>query len=79
MNKKNIEIVRMDIWRNFEHKGQWYYIEIFHYIDGTIQAFANKRPGKVQTIIEEFPIGISRDDCDPTIAAIKAIENIENQ
>lgn len=79
MNKKNIEIVKLDIWRNFEHTGQLYYLEIFHYIDGSIQAFANKSPGKVQTIIEEFPIGIGRDDCDPTIAAIQAIDTLQNQ
>ena len=79
MNQKNIEVVKLDIWRNFENLGQFYYLEICHYIDGSIQAFANKRPGKVQTIIEEFPIGNGRDDCDPTIAAIKAFENIEYQ
>jgi hypothetical protein len=72
----NIEIVKMDIWRKFEHNGQLYYIEVFHYIDGTIQAFANKKSGKVQHIFEDFPIGIGRDDYDPTKAAIQAIENI---
>jgi hypothetical protein len=79
MNKKNIEIVKMDIWRKFNHKGQLYYIEIFRYIDGTIQAFANKRSGKVQHISEEFLIGIGRDDHDPTKAAIQAIDNIQYQ
>jgi hypothetical protein len=64
MKKKNIEIGKMDIWRKFEYKGQLYYIEVFHYTDGTIQAFANNRPGKVQHINEEFPIGIGRDDND---------------
>jgi hypothetical protein len=79
MNKKNSEIVKMDIWRKFEFKGQLYYIEIFHYIDGTIQAFANKRPGKVQHISEEFPIGIGRDGHEPTKAAILAINHIQFQ
>jgi hypothetical protein len=66
MNNKNIEIVKLDILRNFEYKGQFYYIEIFHYTDGTIQAFANKSPGKVQYISEEFPIGIGRNEYNPT-------------
>ncbi|PAE32165.1 hypothetical protein [Bacillus sp. 7884-1] len=79
MHKKNSEIVKMDIWRKFEHKGHLYYIEVFHYIDGTIQAFANKRPGKVQHISEEFPIGIGRDDHEPTKAAILAINHIQFQ
>jgi hypothetical protein len=79
MDKKNIEIVKLDIWRKFENNGQLYYIEVFHYTDGTIQAFANKRPGKVQYIFEDFPIGIGRDDHDPTKAAIQAIDNIHNQ
>jgi hypothetical protein len=79
MDKKNSEIIKMDIWRRFEYKGQLYYIEVFHYIDGTIQAFANKRPGKVQHISEEFPIGNGRDDQDPTKAAIQAINNIHYQ
>ncbi|MFP7299063.1 hypothetical protein [Neobacillus niacini] len=79
MNKKNIEIAKMDIWRRFEHEGQLYYIEIFHYTDGTIKAYANKRPGKVQHISEEFPIGIGRDGHDPEKAAIQAINNIANQ
>lgn len=79
MNKKNIEIVRMDIWRTFEHKGQLYDLEIFHYIDGTIQAFANNRPEKVQHILEAFPIGIGHDDDNPTKAAIQAIDNIQYQ
>jgi hypothetical protein len=52
------------------------YIEVFHYIDGTIHAFANQKPGKVQHISEEFPIGIGRDDHDATRAAIQAINNI---
>ncbi|MEH7180525.1 hypothetical protein [Neobacillus vireti] len=76
MNKKNIEIVKLDIWRKFESNGQLYNVEIFHYIDGSIQAFANKRPGKVQNLSEEFPIGIGRDDHNPTRAAIQAIKNI---
>ncbi|MCM3693217.1 hypothetical protein [Neobacillus niacini] len=63
----------------FEFKGQVYYIEVFHYIDGTIQAFANIRPGKVQHILADFPIGIGRDDQDPTKAAIQAIDNIQYQ
>jgi hypothetical protein len=79
MNKKNIEMIKMDIWKKFEFKGQFYYIEIFHYIDGTVQAFANIQPGKVQHILEEFPIGIGRDDQDPTKAAIQAIDNIQYQ
>jgi hypothetical protein len=79
MNKKQLDIVKMDIWRNFENNGQMYYIEVFHYSDGTIQAFATKRPGKVQHIAEEFPIGIGRDDHDPTKAAIQAIDNIQHQ
>ncbi|MEH7276103.1 hypothetical protein [Neobacillus vireti] len=79
MNKKNIEIVKLDIWRKFESNGQLYYVETFHYIDGTIQAFANKRSGKVQHLIEEFPIGIGRDDHNPTKAAIQAIINIQHQ
>jgi hypothetical protein len=79
MNKKNIEVVKMDIWRNFEYQGELYYIEVFHYIDGTIQAFANKRSGKVQHISEEFPIGIGQDDHNPTKAAIQGINNILNQ
>ena len=79
MNKENIEIVKMDICRNFNYHGELYYIEVFHYIDGTIQAFANKRPGKVQHISEEFPIGNGRDDQDPTKAAIQAINNIHDQ
>jgi hypothetical protein len=77
MIKKNVEIVKMDIWRKFEHNGQLYYIEVFHYTDGTIRAFANIKPGKVQHIFEDFPIGIGRDDHDPTKAAIQAIGNIE--
>jgi hypothetical protein len=79
MNKKKIEIVKLDIWRTFESNGQLYYVEIFHYIDGTIQAFANKRPVKVQHLSEEFPIGIGRDDHNPTKAAIQAINNIHHQ
>jgi hypothetical protein len=79
MNKKNIQIVKMDICRNFEYHGELYYIEVFHYIDGTIQAFANKRPGKIQGIVEELSIGIGRDDSDPTRAATQAITNIQNQ
>jgi hypothetical protein len=79
MNKENIEIVKMDICRNFKYHGELYYIEVFHYIDGTIQAFANERPGIVQHILEEFPIGIGRDDHDPIKAAIKAIDNIQYQ
>ena len=78
MIKKNIEIVKMDIWTKFEHNGQLYYIEVFHYTDGTIQAFANKRPGKVQHIFEDFPIGIGRDEDNPIKAAIQAIGNIQN-
>jgi hypothetical protein len=77
MHKKNIEIVTMNIWRKFEYNGQLYYIEVFHYIDGTIQTFANKRPGKVQHISEEFPIGIGSDHDDSTKAAIQAINNIQ--
>lgn len=76
MNKKNAKIVNLEIWRNFEYKGQLYYIEIFHYSDGTIQAFANKRPGKVQHISEESPIGHGLDDHDPKTAAVCAINNI---
>ncbi|MGX6444063.1 hypothetical protein ACWM35_12680 [Neobacillus sp. K501] len=79
MNKKNSEIVKMDIWRKFEYQGQLYYIEVFHFIDGTIQAFANKKPGKVQHLSEEFPIGSGRDNDDPTKAAIQAIGNIMKQ
>jgi hypothetical protein len=79
MDKKTIDIVKMDIWRKFEHEGHLYYIEVFHYLDGTIQAFANKSPDKVQHISEEFPIGIGRDDHDPKKAAIQAINNIQNQ
>ncbi|MDQ0974622.1 hypothetical protein QFZ31_004500 [Neobacillus niacini] len=79
MNKKNIGIVKMNIWRKFENQNQLYYIEIFHYTDGTIQAFANKKPDKVQPISEEFPIGIGRDAHDPTKAAIQAINHILNQ
>lgn len=79
MNKKNSEIVKMDIWRKFEHQGQLYYIEVFYHTDGTIQAFANKKPGKVQHLSEEFPIGIGRDNHDSTKAAIQAIDNILNQ
>jgi hypothetical protein len=75
----NIEMVKMDIWRNFEYDGDLHYIEVFHYIDGSIQAFASKRPGKVQHISEEFPIGIGQDDHDPIKAAIQAINNISNQ
>jgi hypothetical protein len=77
MNKKNSEIVKMDIWKNFENKGQLYYIEVFHYLDGTIQAFANKKPSKVQHILEEFPIGIGSHHDDSTKAAIQAINNIQ--
>lgn len=72
----NTEIIKLDILRNFEYKGQIYYIEIFHYNDGTIQAFANIKPGKVQHIFEEFPIGQGRDDNDPKKAAVQAINNI---
>lgn len=79
MNKKNSEVVKLDIWRNFENQGQLYYIEVFHYIDGTITAFAMKRPGKVRHISEEFPIGIGHDDHNPTKAAIQAIDTIQNQ
>lgn len=79
MNKKNIEIVKLDIWRNFENQGQLYYIEVFYYKNRTIQAFAHLRPGKVQPISEEFPIGIGCDDRDPRKAAIQAIYNIKNQ
>ena len=79
MNKKNIEIIKMDIWRNFEFQGELCYIEVFHYIDGTIQAFANKRPDKDQHISEEFPIGIGRDEYNPTTAAIQAIDSIHYQ
>jgi hypothetical protein len=80
MNKKNIEIVKLDIWRKFNHSGQSYYIEVFHYTNGTLQAFANKRPGKkVQYIVEDFPIGIGQDDHDPKKVAIKAIDNIQYQ
>jgi hypothetical protein len=79
MNKKNNEIIKLDIWRNFNHEGQLYYIEVFHYIDGTIRAFANKKPGKVQHISEEYPIGIGHDDHEPTKAAIQAINNIGDQ
>jgi hypothetical protein len=75
----NIEIVKMDIWRNFEYDGELYYIEVFYYTDGTIQAFANKKSGKVQHIFEDFPIGIGRDNHRATKAAIKAITNIFNQ
>lgn len=78
MNKKNIEIVKMDMWRKFEHNGQFYYIEVFHYTDGTIQAFANIKPGKVQHIFEDFPIGIGRDGDNPIKAAIQAIGNIQS-
>jgi hypothetical protein len=76
MNWKNNEIVKLDIWRSFENHGQLYYIEVFHYIDGTIQAFANVKPGKVQPISEVFAIGIGRDGHDPSKAAIRAINNI---
>lgn len=79
MNYKNIEINNVDILRNFEYKDQSYYIEIFHYIDGTIQAFANKRPSKIQHILEDFPIGNGWDVSDPTKAAVNAINNILNQ
>jgi hypothetical protein len=79
LNKKNSEIVKLDIWRNFENQGQLYYIEVFYYKDGTIQAFANNSPGKVRHISEEYPIGIGQDDHDPTKAAIQAINNILNQ
>lgn len=79
MNRQHNEIVKMDIWRRFENKGQVYYIEVFHYTNGTLQAFANKRPGKVQYIVEDFPIGIGRDDHDPINAAIQAIDNIPYQ
>ncbi|MFB3164528.1 hypothetical protein ABLO26_24510 [Neobacillus sp. 179-J 1A1 HS] len=79
MNKKNIEIINVDILRNFKYQGQSYYIEIFHYIDGSIQAFANKRSSKVQHISEEFPIGRGWDPNDPTKAAVHAINNILNQ
>jgi hypothetical protein len=79
MNRQHNEIIKMDIWRRFENNGQLYYIEVFHYIDGTIQAFANKKPGKVQYILEGFPIGIGRDEHDPTKAAIQAIDNIHYQ
>jgi hypothetical protein len=79
MNWKNNEIVKLDIWRNFENHGQLYYIEVFHYIDGTIQAFANLKPGKVQLISEVFAIGIGRDDHNPTKAVIQAIDNIQYQ
>jgi hypothetical protein len=75
----NLEIVKMDIWRNFEYDGELYYIEVFCYIDGTIQAFASKMPGKVQHIFEDFPIGIGRDDIDSTKATIQAIDNIQYQ
>jgi hypothetical protein len=78
MNMKNSEIVKLDIWRKFESNGQLFYVEIFHYTDGTIQAFANKRPGKVQHLSEEFPIGIGRDDHNQTDAAIQAIINIQH-
>jgi hypothetical protein len=71
--------ILVDIWRKFENEGQLYYIEVFHYIDGTIQAFANKRPGKVQHISEELSIGIGLDDHNPTKDAIQAIDNILNQ
>jgi hypothetical protein len=37
MDKMTIEIVKMDIGRKFEHEGHLYYIEVFHYLDGTIQ------------------------------------------
>ncbi|MDM5329855.1 hypothetical protein [Neobacillus sp. CF12] len=79
MNKKNIEIINVEVWKKFEHEGQYYYIEVFYYIDGTVQAFANKKPDKVQHISEEFPIGIGRDEHDSTKAAIQAIYNIANQ
>ncbi|MBY0145107.1 hypothetical protein [Neobacillus niacini] len=79
MDKKNSEIVKVNIWRKFENEGQIYYVEVFHYTDGTIQAFANKRPGKVQHIFEDFQIGIGRDDHEATKAAIQAIHNIPNQ
>lgn len=79
MNKKNNEMVKLDIWRNFENQGRLYYIEVFYYRDGTIRAFAHVRPGKVQPITEEFPIGVGCDDRDPTKAAIQAINNIQNQ
>ena len=72
-------MVKLDIWRNFENQGQLYYIEVFYYKDGTIQAFANNSPGKVQHISEEYPIGIGQDDHDPTKAAIQAIYDIEHQ
>ncbi|MFS0777646.1 hypothetical protein ABC255_16800 [Neobacillus sp. 3P2-tot-E-2] len=76
MNNRTIEIINLDIWKNYEYKGQQYYIEIFHYSDGTIQAFANKRANKVQHILEEFPIGHGWDDDDPKRAAVQAINNI---
>ena len=79
MNMKNIEIVKLDIWRKFEHQGQLYYIEVFYYKDGTICASANKKPGKVQHIFEDFPIGRGQDDHDPIKAAIQAINNIQHQ
>jgi hypothetical protein len=79
MDIKKSEIVKVDIWRKFEKEGQMYYIEIFHYTDGTVQAFANKKPGKVQHIFEDFPIGIGRDDHDPFKATIQAIDNIQIQ
>lgn len=79
MNKKNSEIVKLDIWKRFENDGQLYYIEVFHYQDGSIQAFANNSPDKVQHISEEFPIGIGYDHHYPTKAAIQAISNIQNQ
>jgi hypothetical protein len=79
MHKKQLEIIKLDILRNFEYNDQVYYIEIFHYVDGSIKAFANKRAGKVQHISEDFPFGCGWDHHDPTKAAIQAINNILNQ
>jgi hypothetical protein len=78
-SKPFTEIINLDILRNFEYNNQLYYIEVFHYSDGTIQAFANKKPNKVQHIIEDFPIGHGWDDHDSTNAAVQAINNIPNQ
>lgn len=79
MNNRKTDVIDVDIWRNFEYNGQLYYIEVFHYTNGNIKAFANTKPSKVQHIFEDFPIGIGWDEHDPTKAAVEAINNILNQ
>ena len=75
------KIVQMKTWNSFEYQGSYYYIEIFHFSNNTVKAFAKKTNPFNNGVLADLdqPIGTGSDPINPTKATIKAIHNLRQQ